>query len=196
VLAPVSVLVVVAVALLAACASAPLPPSVLAEQQRTPDKLVVVEYIDFECPFCRRMHQTMTPLVAARAPRVRVVRKHVPLTDKHPYALDAARASVCADTQDKGDAMADALFAAPEPTLTPEGTEAIASRLGLDPAAFRACFSDPRTTSRIQRDTAEFDAMHGDGLPTIFIGRERIIGAVDSDELSSTLDRQLKDTRR
>jgi predicted DsbA family dithiol-disulfide isomerase len=180
-----------ALACLVACTTTSIPAAVLAEQARTPKELVVVEYIDFECPFCRRLNQALAPLVAARAPRVRVVRKHVPLTDKHPYALDAARASVCADALGNGDEMADALFDASDAPLTAEGTTTIATRLGIDAGAFRACIADPRATARIQRDTAEFDAMHGEGLPTVFIGRTAIVGAEDSDVLARTLDEEL-----
>src|SRR5215471_12266119 len=91
-----------------------LPPPIAAEMQKTPrGQATVVEYVDFECPFCRRLDDVLAPVLAKYPGRVRVVRKHVPLTKIHPHAEAAARASVCAEAQGQGDAMADALFRAP-----------------------------------------------------------------------------------
>src|SRR5215471_1852339 len=96
-----------------------LPAPIAAEMKRTPPgQATVVEYVDFECPFCRRLDAVLGPLVAKHPGRVRVVRKHVPLTKIHPHAESAARASVCAEAQGQGDAMADALFRAPPSILT------------------------------------------------------------------------------
>jgi protein-disulfide isomerase len=154
-----------------------LPGPIEAEIARTPrGQATVVEYVDFECPFCRRLDAVLAPIVAKQRGRVRVVRKHVPLVTIHPHAAAAARAAVCAEAQGKGDAMADALFRAPPSAMTDEGNGLLANELGLDGPAFRACLADARTAQRLAADTKEFDAIGGEGVPLVFVGRERFEG--------------------
>src|SRR5438477_261341 len=65
-----------------------VPPPIAAELARTPPhQITVVDFTDFECPFCRASHAVLAPILARNAARVRVVRKHVPLTWIHPHAL-------------------------------------------------------------------------------------------------------------
>jgi protein-disulfide isomerase len=171
------------------CASTPL--LVQGEIAATPQgQATVVEFIDFQCPFCRKNHEALAPLLAARKGRVRVVRKHVPLPI-HANAASAARASVCADAQGRGDEMADALFRAPVLELDAEGCAHIAERLGLDVARFSACVSDRTTARRIEQDERDFDAVGGTGVPLLYVGTERLDGMQDADTLEKSLDRAL-----
>lgn len=164
-----------------------IPAPIEAELQKTPPGLVtVIDFVDFECPFCRMTHQELSPIVAEQRTRLRVVRKQVPLR-MHPHSMDAARAACCGERMGKGDEMADALFSAPIEELTPEGCEKIAASLGLDPAAFRACAKDPKTDERIQSDVAEFKASRGHGLPTIWINTQKLEGAQPGPVLESAI---------
>jgi protein-disulfide isomerase/uncharacterized membrane protein len=157
---------------------APLPETIATELARSDsERVTIIDFVDFECPHCRRAHAELAPVVAANRAHIRLVRKMVPLTRMHPHALDAARAACCGDSLGKGDAMADALFTAPVDDLTPEGCEKIALSLGLDPKAYRDCIHDPKTDARIQADTDAFKATKGRGLPTIWIDDEKIEGA-------------------
>jgi protein-disulfide isomerase len=180
--------------LLAGCASARVPAVVDAERVRTPrGEIAVVEFVDFECPFCRAMNDDLAPLVAARGSHVRVVRKQVPLTRHHPHAMDAARVSICADAMGRGDAVADALFRAPPDALTPDGVVDLAARVGrLDAAAVRTCMADPRTDAQINADTESFfvDA-GGDGVPTVWIDDQVFVGQQEKDTLKRALDRAI-----
>lgn len=159
--------------------------------QTPPGEVTVVDFADFECPWCRKTHALLAPLLAEHHDRVRVVRKNVPLTRLHPHALDAARAACCGEQMGKGDAMADALFAAPEDDLTPEGCAKLAVSLGLDEAAFNQCTRDPATDARIEADQAVFKASHGHGLPTLWINDEKIEGYPPEDTLEKALARAL-----
>src|SRR5262249_42283463 len=115
----------------------PVPDVIAQELQKTPrGKVTVVDFVDYECPFCRMTHVALAPLLAANESRVRVVRKNVPLR-MHPHAMDAARAACCGERLGKGDAMADALFTAPTDELTVDGCEKIAAALGLPLEGFR-----------------------------------------------------------
>ena len=82
--------------------------------------VTVVDFVDFECPFCRMTHAELEPILEAHRDRLRVVRRQVPL-HMHPHALDAARAACCGERLGSGDAMASALFSAPVDQLTRGG---------------------------------------------------------------------------
>jgi|HubBroStandDraft_2_1064218.scaffolds.fasta_scaffold07915_7 uncharacterized membrane protein/predicted DsbA family dithiol-disulfide isomerase len=167
------------------------PASILAEIGRTPPgKVTVVDFVDFECPFCRMTHALFAPLLAAHRERIRCVRRQVPL-HSHPHAQDAARAACCGETLGKGNEMADALFSAPVEELTPQGCEKIAESLGLPPDTYRACVADPKTDDRIEADRAEFKAAGGYALPTIWIDQRRLVGAQPQEALSGALDAAL-----
>src|SRR5262249_34266500 len=86
-------------------------PAVIQKRQQ-PGVATIVEFVDFECPFCRRLHATMQSILPDYDGKIRVVRKQHPLA-MHPHASDAARAACCADEAGRGDEMADALYHAP-----------------------------------------------------------------------------------
>lgn len=164
-------------------------PVVIADEMRATGRgrVTVVDFVDFECPFCRATHAEFSPLLAARKDKVRVARKHVPLR-MHKHALDAARTACCGEKMGKGDEIAEALFTAPVEDLTPEGCEQIARTHGLDITAFRDCLKDPSTELRIRSDGEAFRAAQGHGLPTIFIDNVKLEGAQEREELQRALD--------
>lgn len=165
----------------------PVPDAIAAELARGDARVTIVDFVDFECPFCRMTHAELQPIVSANAARVHMVRKQVPLTRIHPHAMDAARAACCGEALGKGDAMADALFNAPVDDLTREGCEKIAQSLGIDADAYRKCIVDPKTDARIQSDAAEFKAAQGRGLPTLWIDDAKLEGAQSGEELERVL---------
>ena len=168
-------------------------PAVIADEMRqTPrGKVTVVDFVDFECPFCRMTHEQLGPLLETHKDQVRVVRKHVPLR-MHAHALDAAKAACCAERLGKGAEMAEALFTAPPEELTPEGCEALAVKYGLDATAFRDCVKDPAIQARIDADRETFRAAHGHGLPTLFIGETKLEGSQERAVLASTLENAIR----
>lgn len=170
----------------------PLPDVIAAEIKQTPaGKVTVVDFVDFECPFCRMTHAGLGPLLEARKDKVRLVRKHVPLR-MHPHAMDAAKAACCGEKLGKGHEMAEALFTVPPEGLTAEGCEGIASSLGLDAAAFRDCVKDPAIEARIKADGDTFRAAKGHGLPTLFVGDTKLEGSQDEETLRTTLDSAIR----
>ncbi len=169
---------------------APPPPSAdvpaFVQAAQAPGVATVVEVVDFECPWCRRMQSQLTTAIAQARARVQVVRKMLPLAS-HPHALPAALAYCCADAQGKGDAMADALFAAPPDALTPEGCEQLAAGVGCDLDRYHRDLAAART--RVAAEMAEVRAAGVHALPTLFIGSERIEGAgASADQLTALLD--------
>jgi len=145
-----------------------------AEVAQAHDAVTIVEFVDFECPFCREMQRRIEAALEHTTVPVRVVRKMVPLP-AHRGALPAALAWCCADAQGKGDAMARALFATDPEDLTPERCEQIALRLGCDPDRYRADL--PQMKDRILADLHAAEAAGVTALPTLFVGSQRVDGA-------------------
>jgi uncharacterized membrane protein/predicted DsbA family dithiol-disulfide isomerase len=169
----------------------PVPPIIRQEMARTPKgDVTIVDFVDFECPFCRMTHSELQPIVDAHRDRIRLLRLQVPLR-MHPHALDAARAACCGDRLGKGEAMADALFVAPVDQLTPDGCEKIAEALGLPRDRYRDCIADPATSARIEEDRTAFKAAGGYALPTIWIDGRELVGAQSRDVLAQTLHEAL-----
>ena len=168
-------------------------PSVIADEMRkTPrGKVTVVDFVDFECPFCRMTHADFEPLLEAHKDKVRVARKQVPL-HMHPHAMDAAKTACCGEKLGKGEEIAEALFASPPSELTPEGCEQIATKHGLDPAQFKECVASAETEARIKADGEMFRAAKGHGLPTIFIDGTKLEGAQEPEVLKGTLENAIK----
>jgi protein-disulfide isomerase len=163
-------------------------PSIEEIVPREPGVATLVEFIDFECPFCRKLHHELKPVLRDYRGRVRVVRKHVPLPN-HTNAVFAARAACCAEEQGRGDEMADALFQSHD--LSPSACEQLAARLGLDVEAFRACFASDATTERLRQDAADATRLEINALPTFFIGTERFRGPQPESLIRDSLDRAL-----
>lgn len=168
--------------------SAEVPPVIVEELRRSPKGVItVVDFIDFECPFCRQTHKQLHPFLAQYKGRVRLVRKHVPLR-MHPHALDAAKAGCCGELLGKGDEMADALVEAKPADLTPEGCEKIAAQLGIDVERFKACLKAPETEARIKADGETFREAKGRGLPMLYVGDQRLVGEQDKESLTAAFD--------
>jgi protein-disulfide isomerase len=165
-------------------------PEVIQREQK-PGVATIVDFVDFECPFCRKLAPKLEAAIATSTVPVRVVRKMSPL-HMHAHAMTAALAWCCADEQGKGEAMATALFDAPADSLTPEGCEQIAVDVGCDRELYRKTLADPATRDRIVHDTADAKAAGVHGLPTIFIGTTGLGGADhETPELADLIARSI-----
>lgn len=138
-----------------------------------PGKINVVEFVDFQCPFCRQLQPAILDLLDEYGSRVNFVRLNMPLPS-HPLARPAARAYCCADEQKKGPAMADALLKSDD--ITPEGCEKLAAQLGLSLADYQACIKSAATEARIDDDIARVKKAGMAGLPTVWVEDEVIVG--------------------
>ena len=168
-----------------------VPAVIKAEMASTPHgQLTVVDFVDFECPFCRMTQAELEPVLQAHKDRLRLVRRQVPLR-MHVHALDAARAACCAEKLGKGEAMASSLFEADAEALTPEGCQKLAEQLGVSIDPYKACVVDPATDASIEADRAEFKAAGGKALPTIWIGRRQLVGARSREEIAKVVDEEL-----
>jgi protein-disulfide isomerase len=160
----------------------------LVARAQVPGKATIVEFVDYECPFCRRQQESLAPVLASYGDRVRLIRKNVPLSF-HEHARGAARAACCAEEQGRGEPMSERLFRAED--LTPEGCERIAQELHLDLAAYRSCLASRRPDVVLERDHDDARAARVSGLPTLWIGREKFEGFTSPEALRASIDRAL-----
>ena len=159
----------------------PKPPPACVIKEQKPGVVTIVEFVDFECPFCRALDKKLRAALERTKKPVRFVRKMIPL-DQHPHAVPAAMAYCSAEAQGHGDEMAKRLFDAPEDDLTPAGCEAIAVSLGCDVTKYRETFASPELHARIMSDMADARASQLEGFPTIFIGTTKFEGSDHSSE--------------
>jgi protein-disulfide isomerase len=133
--------------------------------------VVVVEFADFECPFCQKMAPELDQMWEARKDKVRFVYKFLPLA-MHPHGEPAARAAIAAGVQGKFWQMHEKLFANGK-HLEDQDLDVYAKALGLDLQRFHADMQSAATKERIDEDKKLADALSVKGTPTIYVdGRE------------------------
>jgi protein-disulfide isomerase len=169
-------------------------------------KVVVVNFDDFECPFCSRMHQTLFPeLLKEYGERVAFVYKDYPLVEIHPWATHAAVDANCLAAQN-GDAywdFADYIHANQREVSnekTPDARSAALDRLtllqgqkhNLDTVKLQSCVK-AQDDAAVKASMKEADEIGVSATPTMFINGEKIDGAVPASEVRAALDRALKE---
>ncbi len=168
-----------------------LPPAVRAEQQR--GVATIVEFVDFECPFCRKQIEVFDKILPDYGAKVRVVRKMNPLP-MHEHAVVAAMSYCCVDDIGHGDDMAAALFKADD--LTADGCQSLAARFGLDAAGFKTCMDSQKTRDRVTTEMSEAKDSKVEGLPTFWIGGREFIGLTEDEAvLRKSIDQAIADAR-
>lgn len=161
------------------------PPDYVTAAQR-PDKVTIVEFLDFECPACRRQAAILDEVLARHAADVHLVRKHLPLP-MHLHARDAARAFLCVEAQGKGEEMAPRLLTM-EATDPPTCREA-AQALGVDLAAYDVCLTAKSTDDRLLAEAKDAARAGVTSLPTLWVGTTRYRGVQPADELERAIQR-------
>ncbi|HVH29872.1 MAG TPA: DsbA family protein [Vicinamibacterales bacterium] len=137
--------------------------------------VTIVEFSDFECPFCGALFPTIKSLEKSYPDTVRVVYRQFPLTTIHPYAMKAAEASLCAHEQGRFWQMHDSLFGFQQ-DLTVASLKLRAMELGLNVEAFGSCLDSGRQAARIKQDMAEGARAGVSGTPTLFVNGRILLG--------------------
>ncbi|WP_024285136.1 Na+/H+ antiporter NhaA [Cellulomonas sp. KRMCY2] len=150
--------------------------------------LTLVEYLDFECPFCAKATGVGRELREHFGDRLRYVVRHLPLPDVHPHAEQAAMAAEAAGAQGRFWEMHDLLFAHQD-RLEPEHLVRYAEKLGLDVDRFVEDLSDERLAARIREDVAGAEASGARSTPTFFVMADRHVDAYDAATLIERLER-------
>ena len=153
--------------------------------------VTIVEFGDFACGPCAKLDTTLAQLYAMYPDDVRIVWKDAPNESLHPESLSAAIAARCADEQDLFWAYHNELFLR-QNSLGTTTYLSIAEDLALDEDAFASCLENQDPLPRIQKTLEEAEALSLTATPTIFIGSERFVGAVEFDEIRERILAELR----
>ncbi len=159
----------------------------------SPDaKLAIVEFSDFQCPFCSRVAPTLEQIEREYGDRVRIVFKHLPLRI-HPKAPAAHAAAEAAHRQGKFWEMHDLIFA-DQRSMSPAKYEEYAEQLGLDMDRFRKDVASAEIKQRIDRDMSEAASLGVTGTPAFFVNGRFLSGAQPFPTFKSLIDEELGKT--
>ncbi|HUA32070.1 MAG TPA: thioredoxin domain-containing protein [Candidatus Binataceae bacterium] len=151
--------------------------------------VTIVEFTDFQCPFCKRSEDTVKQIQQKYGDKVRLVHMDYPLSF-HAHALDAAEAARCANAQGKFWPYRDALFAN-QGKLAPADLKATAKQLGLNTKQFDACFDSGKYKKDIEADMAQGNKLGVDGTPAFFIDGRSLVGAQPLPSFAEIIDDEL-----
>lgn len=153
-------------------------------------KVTIIEWSDFQCPFCKRVNPTIDQVVKDYGNDVRVAFKHNPLP-MHNRAMPAALAAEAAGLQGKFWEMHDRLFENPR-DLTDEKFEEWAKELGLDVEKFKKDMNDPAVKKKILDQQSQGSTLGARGTPAFFINGRFLSGAQPVDAFKQVIDEEMK----
>lgn len=148
--------------------------------------LTVIEYGDFQCPYCARAHAALTEL--SQELNLRLVFRHLPPAHLHPLAELAAEATEAAAAQERFWPMHDVLYERQRQVVEPQDLAVLAASLDLDIGRFRDDLQARRGRARVRRDLEDAQARGLHVTPALFIAGRHYLG--DSDRAS--LERALR----
>ena len=157
---------------------------------RTSAPITLIEFSDFQCPFCQRVAPTLKKLRETYGDKVRIIWKDFPLTQIHPQAFKAGEAAHCAGDQGKYWEYHDRLFANQQ-QLQPDELKKHAADLGLDATAFNACLDASKYGERVRDGVAQGQRLGVNSTPTIYINGRMLSGAQPYETFVSVIDEEL-----
>ncbi len=153
-------------------------------------KVTVVEYSDYECPFCERHHPTMLQIVEEYGDDVAWVYRHFPLSF-HPEARPAALAAECANDQGKFWEFTDEMYLNQD-KLGESYYETVAKDLGLNVSEFRDCIETEKYGDKVDADAASGRTAGVNGTPATFVNGQLVSGAVPFETFKQLIDAELE----
>jgi len=151
-------------------------------------KLVVVEFLDYQCPFCGQASSIFREAAAAYGDRVRFVVRDFPVPELHPDALAGAEAAGCAQAQGKFCPMHDRLFAL-KGVMARADLDRAAQQSGLDMQVYGACMDLHARLDEIEADAAAGAAAGVRGTPTFFFDGRPVEGAIPREAFEALIKR-------
>jgi protein-disulfide isomerase len=151
--------------------------------------VTIVEFSDFQCPYCSRAENVVDDVMKKYGEKVRLVYRDYPLSF-HPNAENAAMASECAQEQNKYWEMHKAMFANQAKLAATDLVET-AGTLGMDKDKFKSCLDTGKFRTEVQKDFQDGQKAGVSGTPTFFINGVMIVGARDIASFSDIIDREL-----
>ncbi len=159
---------------------------------RGPDDalITIVEFSDYQCPYCKRTEPVVQSLIERYPERVRLVYRHFPLDSIHNDARGGAEAAVCADEQGQFWAFHEKVFEN-QGALSEADLLTYATDVGLDVSAYKACAASPGTKERVEADVAAGREAGVSGTPAFFVNGIPLSGARPIEDFVRTIDREL-----
>jgi protein-disulfide isomerase len=156
--------------------------------------VALVAYADFQCEDSRAAYPLLNRLREEHAGRLRFVYRHLPLTDVHVFALDAAKAAEAAGALGKFWPMHDTLFEGDpnEPKLTRADLLAAAERIGIPEKDFLRAFADPSAYAAVRADVDGIRVTGIGSTPTLFLNGERYESLLTHEALSKAISQAAK----
>lgn len=151
--------------------------------------VTIVEFSDFQCPFCSRVNETIDQVMKTYGDKVRLVFRDYPLPF-HEQAPKAAEAAQCAHEQGKFWEMHDKLFAN-QRALQVADLKKYAGELGLDQAKFDGCLDSGKMEAVVKKNLEEGGAAGVEGTPAFFINGRLVSGAQPFEEFKRVIDKEL-----
>ena len=151
--------------------------------------VTIVEFSDYQCPFCARVNPTLERIRQTYGDRVKIVFKDFPLPN-HPQAPKASEAARCAGEQGKYWEMHDAMFANQRALEVP-ALKQTARAIGLDGASFDQCLDSGKWAAAVQAGMAQGEQMGVNSTPTLYVNGRAVIGAMPFENFKSIIDEEL-----
>ena len=152
--------------------------------------ITLVEFSDFECPFCVRHYPTLKKILSDYKDKVRLVYKHFPLSF-HPNSQKAAEASECADEQSYFWEYHDKLFENFDVGYSIDNFKKWAKELGLDAQQFNTCLDSGKYAQKVLIDSQEGTDKGVDGTPVTFVNSQFVSGALSYESFKQIIDNLL-----
>jgi protein-disulfide isomerase len=152
-------------------------------------KVIIVEYSDFECPYCSRASAVIDKVIPSYGDKVLRIFRHYPLP-MHEHAKEAAQSAECASRQGKFWEAHDILFKN-QTKLSAEEISAYMQKIGLNMDSYKACLTSGAADKIIERDIDSGAELKIDGTPTIFVNGMRFEGMPDESMLIAYIEAEL-----
>jgi len=152
--------------------------------------VTLIEFSDFQCPFCQRVEPTLKRVRDTYGDKVRIVWKDFPLTQIHPQAFKAGEAAHCAGDQGKYWEYHDRLFANQQ-ALQPDDLKKHAADMGLAAPAFASCLDSSKYGERVRDGVAEGTRLGVNSTPTIYVNGRMLSGAQPYEAFVTVIDEEL-----
>jgi protein-disulfide isomerase len=156
----------------------------------------IVEFSDFQCPFCKQMFRELQGIRAKYPDAVMVVYRNFPIPQLHPFARSAAIAAECAASQLRFQDFHDYVFTHQD-SIPSFAWTSVAARVGIqDTAAFSRCLIDPATSSRLRDDSIAAVGIDIHGTPTVLVNQWKYSGTPSGAEIEAMVLKELKLLRK
>jgi protein-disulfide isomerase len=152
--------------------------------------VTIIEFSDYQCPFCKRVEPTVEAVLKKYPDQVRFVFRHFPLEQIHPRARPAAEAALCANDQGKFWEFHEKVFAGSG--LEEANLVEYASAVGLDADKFKACVAERKFKDQVDADMKAGREAGVSGTPAFFVNGIMMSGAKPVEEFAEVIERELK----